>query len=120
MPIKLFHYEACSTCKKARKWLDSQGLRHTLIPIVDQPPSASDLLGWMRLSQIPAHKWFNTSGLSYRALVAERGKDYVAALTPEGIATLLAADGKLIKRPLLVTDKKVLVGFNESSYEQLR
>ena len=119
MSIRLFHYESCSTCKKARKWLDSHNLGYTLIPIVEQTPGAADLERFIRLSQIAPHKWFNTSGLSYRALVAERGKDYVAKLIPRDIATLLAADGKLIKRPLLITDKVVLVGFSEPAYENL-
>lgn len=116
---KFFQYAACSTCRKAKKWLDGHGVAIVDVAIVDTPPSEQELTGWIAKSGLPAHKWFNTSGQSYRALVASKGKPYVDALSSEQIAKLLSADGKLIKRPVLVTTKGVLVGFKEDAYEAL-
>lgn len=116
---KLFAYHACDTCRKARKWLDARGIAYELVAIVEQPPSVAELKTWIAKSGLPAKKWFNTSGQSYRALVAELGKARVDALTEAEIAEKLARDGKLIKRPVLVTADHVLVGFREESYEEM-
>lgn len=114
--MKLFAYAACGTCKKAQKWLDAHGLAYELVPIVEQPPSVSELSTWITQSGLPAKKWFNTSGQSYRALIAELGKEQVEKLTEAQIVEKLSRDGKLIKRPVLVTQGKVLVGFREEAY----
>ncbi len=113
----VYSYSGCGTCKKALKWLEGKGVPLDVRPIVDAPPSAKELAELIAKSGVPASKWFNTSGLSYRALVQEKGKDAVAALTEAQIVKLLAADGKLIKRPVVIAGAKVLVGFKEPAYD---
>jgi arsenate reductase len=115
---KLFHYPGCSTCKKARKWLDAHGIAVEAIDIVEHPPSRRQLETALRLSGLPVRKLFNTSGQSYR----EGGwRDRLPASTQAQALAALAADGKLIKRPLLLGDGFALVGFRESEYaERLR
>jgi arsenate reductase len=89
------------------------------VPIVEQPPSVAELAPLVRASGLPVQRWFNTSGQSYRALVARLGRDGVAKLTDREKLALLAADGKLIKRPVLVADDRVVVGFDVALYEAL-
>lgn len=113
----VYSYAGCGTCKKALKWLQAKGVDLDVRPIVDAPPSAKDLEAFIAKSGVPASKWFNTSGLSYRALVQAKGKDAVAALTEAQVIKLLAADGKLIKRPVVLAGAKVLVGFKEPDYQ---
>lgn len=117
MTARVYAYAACSTCKKAEKWLTARGVAHTTIPIVERPPSLTELESLVNKSGLPARKWINASGGSYRALLAERGKDAVEALSDRELLTLLAADGKMIKRPVVVADEHVLVGFHEPAYE---
>jgi arsenate reductase len=116
---KFFAYAGCSTCRNAKQWLQSHGLAFDEVPIVEQPPSAAELKRWIAKSGLPVAKWFNTSGQSYRALVARLGKDGVAKLDEGEKIALLAADGKLIKRPVLVSEQRVLVGFDEQAYAAL-
>ncbi len=92
--IRFYAYDACGTCKKARKWLDARGIAYDVVPIVEKPPTASELTAWIAKSQLPARKWFNTSGQSYRALVAELGKEKVAAMTEAEIIERLSRDGE--------------------------
>lgn len=119
MARTLYAYAGCSTCKKAIAWLRDAKVAVDVVPIVERPPSAAALTKLIARSGLPAKKWFNTSGESYRTLVRERGKDAVAALDDAAITQLLAADGKMIKRPVLVTDDAVLVGFDEARYSAL-
>ena len=116
----IYAYDACDTCRKARKWLDAHGIAHEVVPIVEKPPSRAMLSKLVKASGLPAHKWFNTSGQSYRALVASLGKPKVAALGEDEVLELLAKDGKLIKRPVLVAGDKVLVGFRPEQYDDLK
>lgn len=113
-----YEYSACGTCKKAKKWLDAHAVRYEAIPIVDKPPSERQLRGWIAKSQLPARKWFNSSGQSYRNLIAEKGRGFIDGLTDAQIAGLLARDGKLIKRPILVVGDTIRVGFDEASYAE--
>jgi len=106
-------YAGCSTCKKALRWFAERGLEVDVRPIVDAPPSASELAEWIPKSGRPVRKWLNTSGQSYRAL----GKAKVDAAKDEELVRWLTQDGKLVKRPVVVTKKRVLVGFDEESYE---
>ena len=113
-------YAGCSTCKKALKWLDAKGVPHTVRPIVDSPPTASELAAWVPASGVPVTKWLNTSGQSYRAI----GKEKVAAASDREIERWLTEDGKLVKRPVLVVPGdggaralRVLVGFRPEAYE---
>ncbi len=117
MKPRVYQYAACGTCKKALKWLDAHGVAYESVPIVESPPSLAELRALVTKSGLSARKWINTSGGSYRALVAERGKEAVEALSDEELLALLAADGKMIKRPVLVAGHDVLVGFAEAAYE---
>lgn len=111
MPSKVLvlTYDACGTCKKARKWLDAHGVAYEARPIVDEPPTKDELAKWIPASGKPVRKWLNTSGQSYRA----KGKAAFDAATDAEITRWLAADGKLVKRPVIVVGKKVLVGYDE-------
>src|SRR5689334_6171103 len=106
-PVKFFEYAGCSTCKKAKKWLDARGIAYESVPIVESPPSLSELTRLVEASKLPLQKWFNTSGQSYRALVGRLGKDGVSKLADADKLRLLAADGKMIKRPVLVSNEQV-------------
>lgn len=114
--VVFYEYAGCSTCKKAKRWLDAHGVEVRTVPIVETPPKLNELEAWMKSSDLPGKKWFNTSGQSYRALSAELGKEAVAKLSDAEIRKYLAKDGKLIKRPLLIANKTVLVGFDEDAY----
>lgn len=105
-------YSGCSTCKKALKWLASKGVDAQVRAIVDEPPTKAELDQWIPRSGKPVKKWLNTSGLSYRAL----GKEQLDAASETEVKKLLAADGKLVKRPVLVMGTTVLVGFKEDEW----
>ena len=105
-------YAGCSTCKKALRWLADHGMDADVRPIVDAPPTAEELSVWVPRSGLPVRKWINTSGQSYRAI----GKEKAGAAKDEEILCWLTQDGKLVKRPVLVTSKVVLVGFDEDAY----
>jgi len=112
--MKVFHYAGCSTCKKARQWLQSQALEVELVDIVAQPPTVAQLRRAMKLGDLPIRKLFNTSGQSYRQ------GDFKARLPTmsesEALAAL-AADGKLVKRPLVLGDDVALVGFKPEAWD---
>lgn len=112
-------YAGCSTCRKAKRWLDEHGVTYRSVPIVEAPPSLAELTRLVKQSGLPIQKWFNTSGQSYRALVARLGKEGVAKLDDAAKLRLLSADGKMIKRPVLVAGDKVLVGFDQAAYRAL-
>lgn len=112
-----YEYAACDTCRKAKKWLSAHKVEVNTVPIVDAPPSRDELVRLIKKSEKPARKWINTSGQSYRALIAKHGKDVVESWTDERLISELAKDGKLIKRPVLVTKTHVLVGFREDEYK---
>ena len=109
-------YPPCSTCKKAKKWLNDHGIAYTDRHIKEDNPSYEELKGWYEASGLPLKKFFNTSGLQYRALEL---KDKLSTMTEEEQLRLLATDGMLVKRPVLVTDDgKVLTGFKEADWEK--
>lgn len=108
-------YPACSTCGKARAWLDKEGIQYQERNIKEQAPKAQELRQWHRLSGLPLRRFFNTSGLSYRALGL---KDKLAAMSDEEQIALLATDGMLVKRPLLIGKDFVLVGFREKEWAE--
>ena len=109
-------YPPCSTCKKAKKWLDDHGIAYTDRHIKEDNPSYEELKGWYEASGLPLKKFFNTSGLQYRALEL---KDKLPTMSEEEQLQLLATDGMLVKRPVLVTDNgKVLTGFKEADWEK--
>lgn len=113
MAIKVYQYPACSTCKKALKWLAAQSIPHQPVHIVETPPSKA-VLKRALASGVPLKGLFNTSGESYR----NGGfKDSLPGMSEAEALAALTADGKLIKRPLLVSDDVVLVGFKEDAWE---
>jgi len=118
-PFRFFGYAGCSTCTKAMRLLRSKEVPFESIPIVDAPPTAEELRRFAVASGKPVRAFVNVSGGSYRTLIAERGKEAVAALTDDQLLALLAADGKMIKRPILVRGKTVIVGFDEAAYERV-
>lgn len=114
-PIEVYQYPNCSTCRKALKWLDAQGVAYTSVDIVAHPPSKATLAKVMKLGGVELRKLFNTSGQSYR----QGGwKDKLTEIsTPDALAAL-AADGMLIKRPLVVGDSFALIGFRPDEWAQ--
>ncbi|MFR5134776.1 MAG: arsenate reductase family protein [Acutalibacter sp.] len=106
-------YPKCSTCKKAQNWLQAHGLSYTLRDIQTENPSQEELRQWHAQSSLPLKRFFNTSGQQYRALGL---KDKLPAMSEEEQLALLATDGMLVKRPLLVAGDKVLVGFQEAAW----
>ena len=110
--VLVLSYAACGTCKKALKWLAANGITHKVRPIVEQPPTRAELDAWIPASGLPLKKWLNTSGQSYRAI----GKAKVDAANDAEIVGWLAADGKLVKRPVVLVGDRVLVGFSEEAY----
>lgn len=106
-------YPKCTTCQKARKWLEAQGVPFTARHIKEQPPTAEELKEWHARSGLPLKRFFNTSGLKYKELGL---KDKLPAMGEEERFALLASDGMLVKRPLLVGDGFVLTGFREAEW----
>lgn len=113
--VLVLSYSGCSTCKKALKWLEARGVPHHVRPIVDTPPTVAELEQWIPRSGVSVRKWLNTSGQSYRAM----GKAKVDAASEAELRAWLAADGKLVKRPVVVTPTTVLVGFQEEAWARV-
>ncbi len=106
-------YPKCTTCQRAKKWLDEQGVSYDDRHIVEQNPSKEELLAWMERSGLPSRKFFNTSGLLYKSMAL---KDKLTAMSKEEQAELLATNGMLVKRPILITDKGITVGFKPDTW----
>ena len=109
-------YPPCTTCKKARKWLEDNGIAFDARHIKENNPTYEELKSWYEKSGLPLKKFFNTSGIQYRALEL---KDKLPAMTEEEQLQLLSSDGMLVKRPLVVTETAVLTGFKEKDRENL-
>ena len=109
-------YPPCSTCQKAKKWLDARGVAYTNRHIKENNPTAEEISLWQEKSGLDLKKFFNTSGMIYRDLGL---KDKLPGMSREEQLRLLASDGMLVKRPILVTDDTVLVGFKEKDGEKL-
>ncbi|MEA5026733.1 MAG: arsenate reductase family protein [Erysipelotrichaceae bacterium] len=107
-------YPQCSTCQKARKWLDDYQIAYEFRDIKTEHPTAAELKEWQKKSRLPLKRFFNTSGQLYRDL---KLKDRLSALSQEEQLIMLASDGMLVKRPLLITEKHVLVGFDPIEWE---
>lgn len=108
-------YPNCSTCKKARAWLESQGIPFAERNIKTENPTKEELAQWQKASGLPLKRFFNTSGQQYRALGL---KEKLPAMTEEEQLELLSSDGMLVKRPLLVGETAVLVGFRPQEWEK--
>lgn len=114
--ILFIQYPPCSTCQKAKKWLDGRGAVYTDRHIKESKPSYEELKAWYQRSGLPLKKFFNTSGLLYKSLNL---KDKLPTMTEEEQLHLLATDGMLVKRPVIVTEKGILTGFKEADWEKL-
>jgi transcriptional regulator, Spx/MgsR family len=112
--ITLYWYPKCSTCRDAKKWLEAQGYEVETVDMIQNIPSAELLEQWMKTSELPMRRFFNTSGMKYRELGL---KDQIDTFTVKEACEVLATDGMLIKRPILVKDGQfVLNGFKEADY----
>ena len=108
-------YPKCSTCQKAKKWLDAHGIAYTDRHRQEENPTAEELRAWQAKSGQPLKKFFNTSGMLYRELGL---KDKLPAMSEEEQIELLASDGMLVKRPLVILEDGVLIGFREKEWEE--
>ena len=108
-------YRKCSTCIKALKWLDANGVEYVERAIVEEKPTYEELKEWYGKSGLPLKKFFNTSGVLYKEMQL---KDKLPAMSEEEQLKLLATDGKLVKRPLVVGDNFVLTGFKEAEWNE--
>ena len=108
-------YPKCTTCQKAKAWLDAQGVSYTLRDIKLDNPTMDELKAWHQASGLPLKKFFNTSGLQYKALGL---KDKLPTMSEEEQFALLATDGMLVKRPILIGDDFALTGFRQVEWEE--
>ncbi len=113
--LKFICYPKCTTCQKAKKWLDDNGIEYNLRDIKTDNPTADELTLWHGKSSLPLKKFFNTSGLLYKSLEL---KNRLPGMSEEKMLQLLATDGMLVKRPILVGADFVLVGFKETDWEE--
>ena len=114
MPVLFVEYPKCSTCRKAKKWLDEQGVAYIDRHIVEDNPSAEELAAWQAQSGLAARRFFNTSGKLYRELRIKEKLD--AGMTEDEMFALLSTNGMMVKRPIVVGDDFVLVGFKEADW----
>ena len=114
MPVLFIEYPKCSTCQKAKRWLQENNIKFEDRNIVEQVPTAQELERWIKQSNKEIKSWFNTSGLKYREL---KLKEKLPTMSDEEKIELLTSDGMLIKRPILVIDNKVLVGFKPDEWK---
>jgi len=113
--MKFICYPKCTTCQKARKWLDAKGASYELRDIKEDNPSYDELKKWYEMSGLPLKKFFNTSGLLYKSMEL---KNKLPDMSDEEQLRLLATDGMLVKRPILINGSKIIIGFKESEYEE--
>ena len=114
--LKFICYPKCTTCQRAKKWLDDNGVAYELRDIKLDNPTLSELEEWYKKSGLPLKKFFNTSGLLYKSLDL---KNKLPNMSESEMLNLLASDGMLVKRPLAVGDDFVLLGFKEDEYEKI-
>jgi len=109
-------YPKCGTCQKAEKWLKANDIEYTYRPIKEENPTADELKSWLKQSGLPIAKFFNTSGLLYKE---QNMQDKVKLLSESELIDVLASNGMMVKRPILLAGDKVLVGFKEEEWQQL-
>lgn len=109
-------YPKCTTCKRAKQFLDDRNINYIDRNIKEHHPTEQELKNWIQMSKMPITKWFNTSGILYRELNL---KDKLLDMTDDDKIKLLATNGMLVKRPILVMDDDVIIGFNELKWEQI-
>lgn len=113
--LKFICYPKCTTCQKAKKWLDDNDIEYKLRDIKEDNPTFEELSKWYKMSGLPLKKFFNTSGLLYKSVGL---KDKLSAMSEEEQLRLLATDGMLVKRPLLIGEDFLLVGFKEKEWSE--
>lgn len=113
--MRFIYYPKCSTCQKAKKWLDEHNIEYTGRHIVEDNPSYDELKEWFEKSGLPIKKFFNTSGLLYREMQL---KDKLSMMSEEEQLQLLSTNGMLVKRPLIIDGDTVLVGFKEAEWTE--
>ena len=116
MSLTFYWYPNCSTCKNAKKWLENEEINFKAVHLVEETPTKKEIKNLIEISDIEPRKFFNTSGKVYRE---ENLKEVIPTASVEEMATLLAGNGMLIKRPILTDGKKVTVGFKETEYESI-
>ncbi len=114
--IKVYCYSRCSTCKKALKWLDNKNVEYELVDIKENNPDEASLREYYKKSGLPIKRFFNTSGMIYREMGLAKK---IPNMTDDECLKLLATDGMLVKRPLVITDDAVLTGFKEVEWEEI-
>lgn len=114
MSCLFIEYPKCTTCQKAKKWLDEQGVSYEDRHIVEQNPTAEELRTWIRESGLPSKRFFNTSGLLYKSVEL---KDKLPGMSLDKQVDLLATNGMLVKRPVLIVNGRVCVGFREAEWQ---
>lgn len=112
--LKFICYPKCTTCGRARAWLEERGVAYEMRDVKLEKPTAAEIAAWQKASGLPLRKFFNTSGLLYKSLDL---KNKLPTMSEEEMLSLLASDGMLVKRPILVGEGFVLVGFKEAEYE---
>lgn len=117
MKYLFVNYPKCSTCVKARKWLEENNVEFNSRHIVENNPTKDELKSWIAMSEQPIKKFFNTSGILYREMNL---KEKVAQNNEEELLDILSSNGMLVKRPLLIGDDKVLIGFKEKEWEEIK
>ena len=117
MSVLFLEYPKCTTCKKAKAWLETNAVAFTDRHIVEQSPTAEELKAWWEKSGLPLKKFFNTSGLLYKEL---KLKDKLPEMSEEEQIELLSTNGMLVKRPLIIGEDFVLVGFKEAEWDRLK
>jgi arsenate reductase len=115
--IKFICYPKCTTCQKAKKWLDDNNIEYELRNIKDNNPTVEELTVWHEKSGEPLKKFFNTSGLLYKSMEL---KDKLPKMTEREMLALLSTDGMLVKRPLLISENLVLIGFKEAEWSKIK
>lgn len=115
MTVQFIQYPKCTTCKKAQKWLDENGINYNTIHIVEERPSKEQIKSYWELSGLPLKKFFNTSGMKYKSLGL---KDKLSSMSEDEQLELLASDGMLVKRPIVTDGKKITLGFKESEFAE--
>lgn len=111
------HYPKCSTCKKAKKYLDDNNIEYEEINIKENNPTYEELEEWYKISNLPLKKFFNTSGNLYKELNL---KDKLNSMSEEEQLKLLSTNGMLVKRPILIDDKNIILGFKEEEYKKIK
>ena len=114
--VKVYCYTKCTTCKRALKWLTDNGIKHTVIDIKEDHPDEKTLRKYHKMSGLPLRKLFNTSGQLYREMELSKK---LPDMSEDELLRLLASDGMLVKRPLLITDDEVLAGFREDDWRKV-